>query len=94
MNQLKTDKYSKIMLTIIACCLVFLVLERINIVPQAIASDAKIPAIKNHDYGLVPINEDGSINVRLQGDEILDVRLIAIDRSATWEPIEVIKVFR
>ncbi|MFK7950396.1 MAG: hypothetical protein AB8G11_22595 [Saprospiraceae bacterium] len=84
---MKIDRYTKFILTVIAFCLVVLTLNNVDIFPKAYANDAM-----NYggNYGLVPMNEDGSINVRLQGiDEAideLDVNIVGID---TYDELEV-----
>ena len=84
---MKIDNYTKFILTVIAFCLVVLTLNNVDIFPKAYASD-----VVNYggNYGLVPMNEDGSINVRLQGIddaiEELDVNIVGID---TYDELEV-----
>ncbi len=56
--QMKTDTYSKLMLTIIAFCLVILIL-------QGGASNA-VAKEPNGNYAIVPINPDGSVNVTVK----------------------------
>ncbi|MVX34839.1 hypothetical protein [Myroides sp. LoEW2-1] len=68
------------MLTIIAGCLVFLVLSSIDIFPKAYASNKEDLKLKNDmNYGLVPLNEDGSVTVKLDASSTLDVNLIEVD---------------
>ncbi|TPN85922.1 hypothetical protein [Aquimarina algicola] len=71
---MKNDKYTKFILTIIAICLVILVFKDANIVPKAHASDSIITK-----YGLVPINEDGSITVKISNTDEIDVNIKNID---------------
>jgi hypothetical protein len=72
-----TDKYTKSVLTVIAVCLTVLTLQSVEIIPKSYAgettgaSPAFEPAGKN--YGLVPLNEDGSINVTIKSAEELQV---------------------
>ena len=70
---MKTDRYVKTMLTVIAICLVILVLNKVEIFPEAKAST---PNLDNQNYALVPLNQDGSINVRLiSSEEIMEVNI-------------------
>lgn len=70
---MKTDTYTKIILTVIAFCLVVIVVRQVNIVPEAQANQ---PAYTN--YGLVPLNEDGSITVKLSPADVMDVNIKGI----------------
>jgi hypothetical protein len=61
---MKIDWYTKAVLTVIATCLVILVFKDMSIVTPA---QANTPSnlVPNTNYGLVPLNEDGSMNVRV-----------------------------
>ena len=70
---MKNDFYTKAVLTVIAMCLIILVLKEVEIIPKA---HADIPAVNSADklnYGLVPVNPDGSINVRITSPNELRV---------------------
>lgn len=86
---MQTDLYSKIILTIIAFCLVIIVIRDIEFIPKANANS--IESLPDTRYGLVPINDDGSINVRINQGSLVDVRLIGIDEALdlSWDPISV-----
>jgi hypothetical protein len=75
---MKIDRYTKIVLTIIAICLINLSLGGINLFPQAQANVKTSPDVS---YGLVPLNEDGSITVRLSEMEEIDVNITDISTS-------------
>lgn len=77
---MKVDLYTKGMLTIIASCLVVLVLNNVDFFPKvyAVENDFKLPENKIN-YGLVPLNEDGSINIKLDASSKIDVNLVEID---------------
>ena len=53
---MKTDTYTKFMLTVIAICLVAIVLSNGNFITPAHAKP-------DNGYALVPVNADGSVNV-------------------------------
>ena len=76
MSQIKIDNYTKGTLTVIALCLTFLTLNQIDIIRTAYASeiDNNITPL-NTNYGLVPINEDGSITVKLSPSSVMDVNI-------------------
>ena len=77
---MKTDSYTKVILTIIATCLSIMIFKDFEIVPSAQATptdttSSELPI----NYGLVPLNADGSITVRLATSEQLDVNIKNID---------------
>lgn len=88
-TKMKTDTYTKSVLTIIAISLFLLVMKEFEIIPKAYAgSNANL--IKS-GYGLVPLNIDGSVNVKVNPDQVIDVRIRGIDEapSLNWEAIKV-----
>jgi hypothetical protein len=71
---MKTDLYTKSILTIIAVCLVLIVLKDIDIFPKAYASQPNTP-----NYGIVPLNEDGTIDVNVKNfdsENVLKVEML------------------
>lgn len=88
---MKTDVYTKTVLTVIAACLLALVLRNTTIVTQARAESPTGFYPAKSDYALVPINEDGSINVRMAPEGVVDVRIRGIDEASNlrWEAINV-----
>lgn len=77
-----TDKYTKTVLTVIAACLTVLTLQSVDIIPKTYAGEGKtvINSVDtNKNYGLVPLNEDGSINVNVRSAEELKVDLVKVD---------------
>lgn len=62
---MKTDFYTKAVLTVIAVCLSIIALKQMDIIPDAHANSSSI--IQSHaHYGLVPLNADGSIDVNIK----------------------------
>ncbi len=78
---MKTDSYTKFIFTIIAICLVLIVVRDIDIVPKAHASNTS-----SKNYGIVPINDDGTITVRLSNTDEIDVNIKNID---TYDKLKV-----
>ena len=76
---MKTDLYTKSVLTIIAGCLLVLAGKEIKLVPEATAAPAAVP-VAGRAYGLVPVNADGSVTVRLQTGEAMPVNIVGIHR--------------
>jgi len=73
---MKTDKYTKAMLTIIAACLLINTFKDSNIIPQAHAAATVAP--NGLQYGLVPLNADGTITVKLDNSAPMDVKIVDI----------------
>ncbi|MFP9100671.1 hypothetical protein ACLI09_16600 [Flavobacterium sp. RHBU_24] len=73
---MKADKYTKIVLTIIATCLVINTFKEVNIIPRAHAA----PTVTENglQYGLVPVNADGTITVKLDNSTPMEVKIVDI----------------
>ncbi|RDI11077.1 hypothetical protein [Flavobacterium sp. AG291] len=94
---MKTDRYTKTILTIIAFCLVVNTLDKLDIIPKAYANAPTTPpALPTTEpkYGLVPLNEDGSITVKttspmdvnitgIRTSDDLDVKVSGINTSSS-----------
>lgn len=92
MNQFKIDIYTKGVLTLIAACLTILTVKQLDLFPKAYASETNSSlTIPNANYGIVPLNEDGSINVKLTAGDVVDVQIRGINESPSlyWEAIKV-----
>jgi hypothetical protein len=81
---MKTDKYTKVLLTIIAICLINIAFGDLQLLPRAHAGAPEGPGPAA--YGLVPLNKDGSITVKLSALEEIDVNIKGID---TWDELKV-----
>jgi len=71
-----SDLYTKSVLTVTAVCLTIIVLKDTDIIHKAHANEAakSDPNLLLHkNYGLVPVNADGSINVNIQSSSEMDV---------------------
>ncbi|MBQ4803080.1 hypothetical protein J8L88_09495 [Aquimarina sp. MMG015] len=79
---MKTDTYTKSILTIIAIALSIIAIKDIDIIPKAYANDNSILP----NYGLIPINEDGTITVKLATNEELDVNIKSI---STYDKLKI-----
>ncbi len=92
---MKTDRYTKTVLTIIAICLVILVLKGTGILQSVNAGESSAAKLNYSNYGLIPVNPDGSINVHIKSDpsnnDVLDVNIETCSSAAFMnaEPIEV-----
>jgi hypothetical protein len=84
---MKADQFTKIVLTIIAVNLTFLTLNNMDLFPKAYAKNAEFTELKTEkQYGLVPLNADGSISVKLIASDELDVNIVGID---TYDDLDV-----
>ncbi len=75
---MKLDGYSKTVLTIIAVCLVMLVLQNASLLPIANANnDGR--AVK--EFAQIPVNKDGTVKVRVESmaSDVMDVNIVALD---------------
>lgn len=79
---MKTDFYTKAVLTVIAVCLTIIVLKQVDIIPNAYAETPKTKINNNMNYGLVPLNADGSIDVNIKSNSsTMDVSIVDISTS-------------
>jgi hypothetical protein len=84
---MKTDYYTKAVLTVIAICLTIIVVKQIDIIPNANAETTRPNYNTNMNYGLVPVNEDGSINVNIKStSSTMDVNIVDI---STFDELDV-----
>lgn len=56
---MKTDYYTKTVLTIIAICLIIIALRQTDLTSNAYANSPTDHLKNNVNYGLVPLNADG-----------------------------------
>ena len=83
-SQLFSDRYLKIVLTVIAVCLVLLTAQQLQLIPAVQANGAWGAA--NANFGLVPLNEDGSITVKLSPADEMKVDITSV---STYDQLKV-----
>jgi hypothetical protein len=71
-------KYLHAVLTVIAVCLVLITFAVTGVLPSAVARES------NPRFISVPVNEDGSINVRFVKGQTMDVNIEKINGSGVW----------
>lgn len=96
---MKTDKYTKIVLTVIAICLTINVIKDFEIFPSAYASGKNestiptgyklIPANEAIDVRLVDINTYDELNVNLKSVETYDEVKVNIKKIETSDELDV-----
>jgi hypothetical protein len=74
---MKTDTYTKGILTVIAAALLILVFQNMKLV-----NDARADSKDFNKFSAVPINTDGSINVKVVSD--MDVNIHSIGGSSVY----------
>jgi hypothetical protein len=87
---MKIDLYLKSVLTVIAVCLTINVLKDFDIIPKAYANEPiknQPNLLPNKNYGLIPVNEDGTIDVNIKSSTTMDVDIAEI---STWDKMRVI----
>jgi len=82
---MKSLKYLNGILTVIAVCLVILTLAATGLLPSAYANTANKKTVQ------IPVNPDGSLNVKFVKGETIDVNIESCASNAFTraEPIEV-----
>jgi predicted component of type VI protein secretion system len=87
---MQTDAYTKSVLTVIAVCLLVLVLRGVDLIPRATATpQPAVPA----GHAVVPVNADGTVNARIVGMEgPLKVNVVEVAGNQVfgeWLPVRV-----
>ena len=86
---MKKDITIKILLAVIAINLSLISLNQLNIFPKAFANTAISTELKPQEFGLVPLNEDGTISVRIENSELVDVNIHAFKGKDFFEALPV-----
>ena len=76
---MKSDLYTKSLLTIIAAALIAIVIQNGK---SNLINDAKAEKINFNKFATVPVNSDGSINVKVISD--MDVNIHSIGGSSVY----------
>ena len=79
---MKTDTYTKTLLTIIAVCLTIIGVRDLEIIPKVHANTSNTIS----GYTTVPVNKDGSITVRISNTDKIDVNIKEI---STYDKLRV-----
>ncbi|MEQ8219375.1 MAG: hypothetical protein RH981_14150 [Arenibacter sp.] len=91
---MKTDKFTKVVLAVIAVNLTILTVKNLDIIPKAYANKPSNNEIfkPNMNYGLVPFNEDGSIDVNIKSfssNSVMDVNIEEVGGYSTYGTVPV-----
>jgi hypothetical protein len=77
-------KYLNAVLTVIATCLVLITLAVTGLIPTANAKETKSSTVT------IPLNPDGSINVKLSNQNIIDVNIEEVDGHSLDDAVPVV----
>jgi hypothetical protein len=87
---MKTDTYIKIILIVIAVNLTVMTLKPLISPSVANAEVNDKQPTSTASYGLVPVNKDGSINVKLNQTDPIEVTLVGINKKGSeWDAIKI-----
>ncbi len=76
---MKVDIYTKSVLTVIAVCLTILTFQQTGLMPEAhAAGPVNMYELGGQKYGWVPLNDDGSISVKLSNSDRIDVNIAGV----------------
>jgi hypothetical protein len=84
---MKVDLYTKSILTVISICLTINVLKDFDFIPKAYAGENKpnlenkLNLSPNKNYGLIPVNADGTIDVNIKSSSEMDVNISNISTT-------------
>lgn len=89
---MKTDKYTKVVLTIIAVCLTINTVQQLELIPSAYANDSvnDLTEINAPKFGLVPLNEDGIIDVNIKDISTYDELNVNLKGVDSYEKVPVV----
>tara|TARA_B110000438_G_C15656698_1_gene581968 strand:+ start:479 stop:751 length:273 start_codon:yes stop_codon:yes gene_type:complete len=82
------DKTIKILLAIIAVNLSLLTLNQLDFIPKTYGNNFKTE-LKSQNYGLVPLNEDGTISVKIENSEVMNVNVHSFKGKDFFEALPV-----
>ena len=85
---MKTDNYTKVILTIIAICLTINVVKELQLIPAAYASAANNPE-KSTKYKLVPVDDFNTIDVRIVDINTYDELNVNLKSVDTYDELKV-----
>ena len=84
---MKKDTTLKVILGIMALNLTLLRMDQLKLFPKSYASETS-PAI-DKNYGLVPLNEDGTITVKLDESAPMDINIHSFKGKDFFEALPV-----
>lgn len=86
---MKTDNYTKVVLTVIAICLTINIVKESNIVPSAYANEATNDISVPDGFKVVPINAAQVMDVRIVDVNTYKELNVNLKSVSTYDPIKV-----
>ncbi len=86
---MKTDLYTKAILTIIAICLTINLITQLDLIPSAYAAEPNNTNLVSTEYKLVPVNEFETIDVRIVDINTYDELNINVKGISTSDELKV-----
>ena len=86
---MKTDNYTKTVLTIIAICLTINVAKEFEIFPSAYANEPKKPSDIPIGYKIVPVDETNVMDVRIVDISTYDELSVNLKSVSTYDEVKV-----
>ena len=86
---MKTDIYTKAILTVIAICLTINIVKDLEIIPSAYASENLNPDKIRSEYRLVPVNEFNTLDVRIVDISTYDELNVNLKGVDTYDELKV-----
>ena len=85
---MKSDLYTKTILTVIAFCLTVNLVHELELVPKAYATETT-PSNLSTEYALVPISEANTMDVRIVDINTYDELNVNLKRVDTYDEVKV-----
>jgi hypothetical protein len=82
------DKTIKILLAIIAVNLSIITLNQLDFIPKTYGNNIKTELLPQN-YGIIPLNEDGTISVKIENSEVMDVNIHSYKGKDFFEAVPV-----
>lgn len=86
---MKTDNYTKVILTVIAVCLTINVATEISWIPTAHASEMEAHSKISTNYRLVPVSETNTMDVRIVDIATYDELNVNLKSVDTYDEVKV-----
>ena len=86
---MKKDRTIKILLAVIAINLSLISLNQFDIFPNAFGNSTSPTNMKPQEFGLVPLNEDGTVSVRIESSDVVDINVHSFKGKDFFEALPV-----
>src|SRR5690554_1236084 len=86
---MKTDTYTKVVLTVIALVLTFNIVKDLEVLPKAYANETEKPSLVPEGFTLVPIDATQTMDVRIVGINTSQEMNVNLKRVDAYNPIKV-----